>query len=118
MQKLEFVFIDGEEEIIRKECSYEKVNNSIEFFYEDYKFSYIDNLEETILTRECQDNKLIIKNNKGILECNLKTFDPDYEVIIKVVKFEVKKHKNEYIICYELESDEGIEKRIILSLLN
>lgn len=116
MKKLYFLLKNDDLEIINQECEYYSDENSLSFVYENLKLTIKKEGHLVTFVRESDTDSLKICDDNGDLKCTVKIKNPEIELNLKVDKFLYKFDQNKVIINYIIESDEGCQKTIVLSL--
>ncbi len=111
MKKLHFVFMNGVEKSFDFHSSYTEKDGFVCFSYEgvDYKVKLDGGVE---FQRTTAGERFVLRGDKTS-DVTLLDLDKTFE--IGVTSFEYVERGDEHVIKYELESDLGSEKTIILT---
>ena len=110
MNFLHFIFLNGDVVVYDATCAYERDGEYHLFEYED--ISYKVKLEGSVeFWRETSNEKFVIRDDHT---CEMEFKDLNRTFEIPVERMECIKKDESYTIKYELSSDVGIEKKIIL----
>jgi len=117
MKKMNFVFMDGNETIYNKNVDYIINGEVINFKIEKDVFKVLLSSNFYFLKKNEDSIFEMWKNSEtGDLHSTITLVTQNYKFDVKVINFRYKKEGKKYIIEYELESDEGRVKTIILNL--
>lgn len=108
MKKLNFLFYSGEELVYDFKTEYNIDGEYVCFSHDGYDYKIKKQGCIEFIRSSSEDELLIKEGSRGYV--TLKEIDKTFEM--KMKSFDAKIEASEWIIRYELESDEGILKTI------
>lgn len=117
MKKLKFILKSMEDIVIDKELTYKVKNGCFEFFIDRIK--YLVKCEENFLfLRETSEEIFKLTNEGGVNKASVFLIKENVEVEIPVISLDYKNMDKTYEIKYNIESDAGSIKTIILEFID
>lgn len=110
---LHFIFKDGIKSIYDLEVEYCKNDDWIEFIADDNSFKFLLS-DKVDFIKDSGSSTFEIRYDRGQYKGIYFIKEENIKVEVKVLEIDFKYSKDEYHLKYILESDEGIEKYIML----
>lgn len=117
MHKIKFILKTMENIIIEKEVAYVKKNDCFEFLIDEIKY-ILKCSEEFLFLRQTSEEIFKLTNEDGINKSSVFLIKENVEVNIPVISLDYKNMDNIYEIKYNIESDAGSIKTIILEFID
>lgn len=112
MNKLNFILKKNEQYIInQKNINYLNYNNKIEFYFDGFKYTYMDK----VLYKDGKNELIKLDfNNK---KCLISLKNNNYELFLSINLTKFVEEDNFIEIIYAIESEENVENKVIIECI-